>query len=201
MGKYRLPNTRKYFEVIQRNITFKNLPVGKLVELLYCISKYNLISAYENYHLYIQLQLFLKPIDNINSELFTKTLYTLAYFSFANKKSTPMLEDYLNHLIEYLEINFNLLEKQNIEDILLSLCCVDSLIRYGLLQNHWKEYLTGDIIDTLCKMLLNENVKSKKSLKFETFANKYKLDYITNNRTNLFICDYVIVLNNIVIIG
>jgi hypothetical protein len=194
MGSYRCPNTRKYFESIERLIVFKKLPLVKLTDLLYNIVKYKLISAYENYHLYVQFQLNLKPLskDTIDINQFSKQFYIIAYFSLVNKKPTPILEDYLSCLLVYLESKVATITKHELEDILLSLCAVDCLIRYGLLRNIWGSQLRPDIIETLNNMLLNEKTKTLKDKRFEELMKSLSVEVVNDARTNLIFVDYVI---------
>jgi hypothetical protein len=200
MGKYRSPNMRKYFESIERLITYKTLPMTNLTEYLYNIVKYNLISSYENYYLYIQYQLKMKPLSNetISIDHFTKQLYILAYFSLNTKKSTPMFEDHLTYLIKYLELNVNNISHQDLEDILLFLCAADCLIRYSLLTNTWGNTLRPDIVETLNNMYLNEKFKTQKDVRFEELASKFGLKLVTNARTNLISVDYILALKDMV---
>jgi hypothetical protein len=202
MGRYRLPNTRKYFEKVDRNINYKNLPLPELTHYLYNITKYNLISAYENHPAYILLQLKLQPLNEEsftkagNLIQFSKTLFILSYFSLVNRSPTPIYEDYISNIVKYLDHNVEKITVGEIDDILLSLCMTDNLIRYGLIKNIWAKQFPGDIIELLIKTVMENKAKDIKSIKFEEFAKSYVLK--TQQKTNLYFIEYVLNLFNVV---
>ena len=120
----------------------------------------------------------------------------LGYFCLKTKKINPIFIDYVRYFIPYLEKNYDTVTCEDVDNILQTLCILDSLIRYGLVRNNFDKIFPSDFIENHNYLLLSK-IKNKNS-KFESLLSQNDIKFESNKITNIYNVDYIINIDNIV---